>query len=231
MTRNTNTLAGTALAAAALLITGCAASPATPTTPQTTLVVVDVSGSIDGTDLLAAAENKTRELVGQLQPGGQVSVRTFSDDVTANCRPLRFQVPAAANTATRARALEAAKAAVAPKFAELVACARQYGHKTEYFGGVATAVTSTPDAKQVFLFSDACENVTLHSICDAKALRNPQAIADQVPDALIPDLTGVHITLSGVGRNAHLDAVSLENLRQAIRLWIARTHATCEFTD
>ncbi|MFT4215972.1 MAG: hypothetical protein QM619_02145 [Micropruina sp.] len=194
-------------------------------------MIIDTSGSINETDLLAAAQNKSLDLVRNMSVGSTIAVRAMNSDVTAVCTDVIFRLPVQENLALEKKARETNQQAVGVKIPELIACSQKHGSATELFGGLADAFRSYPTSSEAWVFSDLCDTtLSVGGTCKAAVLSDPQHVADSIPDSLTPDLSSrPNIIYIGAGRGSRLDAGSLENLRTVVGLWTKRAGATYEF--
>lgn len=217
--------------AGAVFVSGCSESPTSNTPPVTTLIVMDTTLSAASTDLLAVAQNRATQTITSMNTGDRIVIRPLDSDVTMVCSDLIIQLPAQPNNSLEARARDQARHALSGRFGELVTCSQASARGgTEFFGGVAEALRAYPDATQIVVVSDACENMTIGNICDPARLAEPADVSAEVPESLTPKVSpGVHITYLGVGRGSGLDGASVEGLRRAIGGWTERMGADYDF--
>lgn len=204
-------------------------------TAPVAVVPVDSSASVVGTDLLAAAENRVRELVNTMPVGGKVVVYSINRNVGAMCDPLVLTLPKQANPDLEKQAREATVQAVAGKFQGYIECSTsQDPGGTELFGGLAEILSYYPNAEIVEVYTDGCDTVTTPGLCKAKNLRNPEYPAQvlaSIPAVLTPQLgPNVQFTFRGIGRNTGLSAEAIAVLRQVITTWVQQTGAKTYFT-
>lgn len=208
-----------------------------PAGPATAVVLLDSSGSVLGqTDLLAAAQNRTQDLVKVMPVGGRVAVRAFNNNVTAACEDLMFTLPQQNNPDMEDQIRTANLAVVGPKINDFLDCSKKNDQGgTELFGGLAEAFTFYPTAAVVDVYTDGCENVSTENICNPHRLQDPtyaQKLVDRLDARLVPTLgPGVVITFHGIGRGTNLDAASVATLRALMAAWAARTGATARFVS
>ncbi len=218
------------------VMAGEATSPGETTASQKPIAVVavDSSGSVQGTDLLDAAENRVRELVNRMPVGGKVVVYSLNSNVTAMCNALVIELPSQPNPDLEKQARQAAVQVVSQSFQRYIDCStRQDLGGTELWGGLTEIFSYYPTAQVAEIFSDGCDNATTPGICNAENLRDPdypdKALAS-IPPALTPALNpNVRLTFHGVGRNTALPADAVVVLRKIIAAWAQKTTAQTYF--
>jgi hypothetical protein len=198
------------------------------------VVVADTSGSVVGTDLLKAAENKTRDLVSEMPVGAKVVVRALNNNVGAMCDDLVFSLEAQANVDVTDQLRQANTVAVDAKFSAYIACSTSHDQGgTELWGGLAEVFSYYPSAQIFEVYTDGCDT-TGPTMCNARNLRRPtfpQQLLGQIPATLTPRLSpSVRITYHGIGRDTGLPADGVATLRSIIATWTQRTQATPYFT-
>lgn len=231
-------LAGLA-ALGAVVATGCSPASSTATSHPTTiretaLVIADLTGSAQHTDLVSMARSTAMDRVAELSPGEALVVSSFTRDVTVACNPVVVAL-AKQNPARERQARASLPSAVAGAFDRYHRCvvAHDPNSGSEIFGGIATALADYPDAVDVTIVTDGCENVSIRAICDPAVLRRTGVgarVVDSLPARLVPKLTAsVQLRFVGIGRGTGLDASSVAGLRSIWSTWAARTGATSVF--
>lgn len=230
-------LRAVSLAAAAVLLTatGCAASVAPPSggkcpdSPLVSTVFVDVTGSsysgqIDDEDMNAISHVASRTAACT----GFMSVATFgaSSGQTVALIDQSFDVEAPTDNAVRRKQQKLADAAVRSvreKFADVAK--RTPATSTDVVGLLRLAEEAKaqrPDAiHEVLVLTDGFTNVGLDP-ASAGTAEAATALANQVP---VPDLSGVKLTLAGIGRTT--SPVSSAVIEQVTVFW----ERVCERTQ
>lgn len=237
-------LAGLALS----LLTGCGGGQADAEEPpactwtvagcQVTgpeaVVIIDVSGSVQGTDLLHAAHNHVVELIKTMPIGATIYVRSFHADVTTMCRELTVTRAEQPNTALDEQHLQATIAGFTNAYDRFLKCSEDSNPGgTKVIDGLAEAIVLHPSALTYAAFTDYCDSEL--GTCRTRNLRDrnyPSKLLQSLPAALTPPLTpGTVIGYYGIGRNTGLNATDVNTLRSLARAWTRATGATGEIHD
>lgn len=198
------------------------------------VVIVDVSGSVQGTDLLDAAHNHAVDLINTMPIGATIYVRSFHADITMMCRELAVTRVEQPNDALDEEQRQATVAGFSIAFDRFLKCAQETNPGgTRVFDGLAEAITLHPQALTYAAFTDYCD--TAFGTCRPRNLRDrkyPGKLIQRLPVALTPPLSpGTVVRFYGIGRNTGLDATDVNTLRGIAQAWTQATGATAEIRD
>lgn len=204
-----------------------------PTGPEA-VVIIDASGSVQGTDLLDAAHNHVVDLINTMPIGASIYVRSFHSDITAMCRELVITRVKQPNTALDDQHRQATIAGFSNAYDRFLKCAEDTNPGgTRVIDGLAEAVTLHPTALTYTAYTDFCD--TELGTCRPRNLRDkkyPSTLVQNLPVALTPALTpGTVIDFYGIGRNTGLSAANVNTLRTIAQTWSQATGATGQIHD
>ncbi len=204
------------------------------TTGPEAVVIIDVSGSVQGTDLLDAAHNHVVELINTMPIGATIYVRSFSADITAMCRELTITRAKQPNEALDEQHRQTTITGFSDAYDRFLNCAEEANPGgTRVIDGLAEGIALHPHALTYAAFTDYCD--TALGTCRPRNLRDkkyPRKLIQNLPVALTPPLApGTVVRFYGIGRNTGLDATDINTLRGIAQAWAQATGATGEIHD
>ncbi len=221
-----------------IALTACGSDDDPLPEPSSAAVVVDVSGSVtEGTDLVAAAENRVAELIDDIVlPGGTVVVKAAGSNTNDRCVDLKFTVDAE-NDPVLDQVRNSAKRDLSAKFDGYIRCVEEFDTGgTQLFGLLSETAMNHPDATTWDVYTDGFDNHDTHGIGKLANLRDPDfpsAVVSGLHPALVPELsddTTITWHFIGQGRD-DLGSVEKHGLRQIFELWTTATGASASFVE
>ncbi|MFC0316044.1 hypothetical protein ACFQNE_11510 [Gordonia phosphorivorans] len=197
-------------------------------------MLADASASAEQSEMKNKAAEEFASAVGRLTAPGKVTLMAFNTQVGSSpCEPVVASLPWDPNSTTvddkKKELVAQAPAAVAPYFECVETHTSVQG--TDIIGGIAEAadvLRSTPGDKAISLVTDGCNNSYGANTC-AIEVTDPawrSARIEALPTEMKPDLTGVTLTITGLGRGADINSAQVQGLKAFFREYAEATHAT-----
>lgn len=239
-----------ALAATGLTLglAACGASPqatsggvqqaAAPITQGNELIDFDdsVSATNPQSNLVAVAQQTVASRLAALTPGYRITVVGFNNRPGTACTPLVFDY-VNASSGEEEDQMDTMQAGLPDAFAGYQACLTgAYGSNgtkgSEIFGAIPTGIiaaqASTYPLTGITVVTDGCAVGEGIRTCDPEQMQQdgfPQQVIDALPESLKPDLSGISLTVVGLGAGKHLNADQIDILRDIWRIYAQATHA------
>jgi hypothetical protein len=191
------------------------------------LEISDVTGSaLDGTERLnIVAKDEGVTLINSLHAGDSLTVYAFGRTLTSSCEPISADFAAQDNTEEQDQLRSDVAAALPAKYDKYVSCLRDKTTGGSAYGGspIFGAITEAVEAAktngpitQIQLITDGCTWGEGPPTCSA-VIKNPgvaKKFISQLPASLKPNLTGIPMTITGLGRGTDMSSAELSALRQ-----------------
>lgn len=193
----------------------------------------------DEANLSPTAQANVADSVAAMKPGTRYTVVGFNNRPGSACTPLVFELQNA-SSGEEDDQRDLMQAQLPQAWAQYTDCMTgQYGSGGNggsfIFGAIPTALTAAQidlyPINRLDIVTDGCAVGEGMRTCSPDLL-DPgfaQKVVDSLPPSLLPDLTGIQLTVTGLGVGTHLDAQQIEVLKEIWRLYAAKTHTTVRF--
>lgn len=200
------------------------------------VVVADASGSANKVELSTEARDLFALRITEMEAPSTVTFMIFNTDVGSQaCPPLAVSLATSDNSTAIDDTLAGYAAQAPAKAEEYVTCALGSTKGTDIFSGVANAATlleGVEGERSIDLVTDGCNTTDLGELM-ARTCRSditdPQwreRVLEALPPELSPDLTGISLTLTGLGRGAGIPGERVLSLREFWTRYAERLGAT-----